>query len=131
MSIPFVLQTATPTTFGAWSHENEEVEGKIVITPGQICLPQGDALARELYERCLAIGHDSELREDWGPNLMSKVIPEMGLPPAMFGTPATFYPIDWISVVILAFPAAESMSNGSCAVLCSRLHINRSFNTAE
>jgi glycosyl transferase-like sugar-binding protein len=94
-----------PDQIRAWSHEREDVEGRIVITPGQLCLPKGDPLARELYRRCMSMGHDSELREDWGPNLMSKVVPEMGLPPAVFGTPATFYPIDWVATIVVALPS--------------------------
>jgi hypothetical protein len=94
-----------PDQIRAWSNESEEAEGRILIVPGQLCLPKGDPLARELYQRCLAIGHDSAQREDWGPNLMSKVVPELGLPPAIFGSPETFYPIDWISTVIVALPS--------------------------
>jgi Glycosyltransferase sugar-binding region containing DXD motif len=93
-----------PDQIRAWSNEREETEGKLVINPAQLCLPKGDPLARELYQRCIAMGTQSALREDWGPNLMSKVVPEMGLPPAVFGTPATFYPIDWVAAVIVALP---------------------------
>jgi hypothetical protein len=99
------LADAYPDQIRAWAHENEKVEGKIIVNAAQICFPKGDPLARELYQRCLAIGRQSELREDWGPNLLTRVIAELRLSPALFGTNASFYPIDWIGAVSLALPA--------------------------
>lgn len=93
-----------PDQIRAWANENEEIEGKVVINNAQMCLPQGDPLARILYDRCRSIGQEIVLREDLGPNLLTTVISEMDLPAAMFGTPETFYPIDWISAVTLALP---------------------------
>ncbi len=106
-----------PDQIRAWANENEEIEGKLVINAAQMCLPKGDPLAPQLYQRCLQIGHHSELREDWGPNLLTRVIVEMGLPAAIFGTSASFYPIDWIDAVSLVLPGHKgNVERKRCAV---------------
>lgn len=94
-----------PDGIRAWAQENMRVDGRTVINGAQICLPKGDPLATELYERSLAVKKNGAQREDWGPNLLSRVIPGFGLPANMFGTTSTFYPIDWISAFILALPS--------------------------
>jgi len=87
----------------AWAQENPRIYPP-TINGAQMALPKGDPLAKELYERCLARSKSYRIREDLGPNLLTEVIPKKGLPPSMFGTPETFYPIDWIGGFKLALP---------------------------
>ena len=93
-----------PDDIRAWAQENEKVERRVVINGAQMCMPPGDPLAAELYAQCRAVGHTSERREDWGPNLLTRVIVDLGLPPNQFGTTESFYPVDWISAFILMLP---------------------------
>jgi len=98
------MSSELPDGIRAWAQENEKVERKVVINGAQLALPKGDPLARLLYKKCVAIGTESPLREDWGPNLLTATLPSLGLPANMFGTTASFYPIDWISAFILMMP---------------------------
>lgn len=100
----FCLSAEIPSGIRAWAQENEQIEGKIIINGAQMSLPQGDHLALELYKRCVAIGSSSANREDWGPNLLTRVIMGLGLRPNVFGTTETFYPIDWIGSFTLISP---------------------------
>lgn len=93
-----------PNVERAWAQENPTLHPN-VICGAQMALRKGDPLAKALYERCLARSKSYAVREDLGPNLLGEVIPEFGLPPNVFGTPASFYPIDWISIFKLALPA--------------------------
>jgi hypothetical protein len=77
-----------------------------------LSFPKGDPLAKVLYEKCVAIGRKSKLGEDWGPNLLTRTILGLGLPADMFGTTATFYPIDWISAFTLMLPAYRDEIEG-------------------
>jgi hypothetical protein len=101
----FCMSDTIPDGVRAWAEENKRVERKTVINGAQMCLPKGDPLAAELYQRCLALGRTSAAREDWGPNLLSRVIPALGLPSNLFGSTETFYPIDWISAFALVLPS--------------------------
>jgi hypothetical protein len=77
-----------PDDIRAWAQENEKVERRVVINGAQMCMPPGT----------------SERRKDWGPNLLTRVIVDLGLPPNQFGTTESFYPVDWISAFILMLP---------------------------
>jgi hygromycin-B 4-O-kinase len=98
------MATDFPNVERAWAQENPRLHPNVVCG-AQMALRKGDLLARELYERCLARSKSYAVREDLGPNLLGEVIPEFGLPLNVFGTPASFYPIDWISILKLALPA--------------------------
>jgi len=98
------IATDFPSVERAWAQENPKIHPN-TINGAQMALRKGDPLARELYERCLARSKNYVVREDLGPNLLSEVIPEFGLPPNIFGTPTSFYPIDWISIFKSALPA--------------------------
>src|SRR5216684_1024602 len=95
----FCMSNDFPDGIRAWAQEN-----KTTIAGGQMCLPKGDPLAKTLYEECLAVGKNRALREDWGPNLLTRVIPGLGLPMNEFGSTSTFYPLDWISIFRLMLP---------------------------
>jgi Glycosyltransferase sugar-binding region containing DXD motif len=101
----FCVSAGIPSDIRAWAKENERVEGKTIINGAQMCLPKGDPLAMVLYKKCVARGIDSARREDWGPNLLTEVIPNLGLKPDVFGSTATFYPVDWISAFTLTLPS--------------------------
>lgn len=92
-----------PAGIRAWAQENPRLYPR-VVNGAQICLPSKDPLAKVLYERCLRLSKNFDTREDLGPNLLGDVILGAGLPPNMFGTPATFYPIDWIAIFKLVLP---------------------------
>ena len=92
-----------PTEIRAWAQENPKLYPR-VVNGAQICLPSGDPLAKVFYDRCLEVSKKFDVREDLGPNLLGDVILGAGLPPNMFGTPATFYPIDWIATFKLVLP---------------------------
>ena len=96
----FCMSHDIPDGIRAWAQENEKV-----INGAQMCLPKGDPLARKLYEECLAVSRNRALREDWGPNLLTRVIPSLGLPMSAFGSTSTFYPVDWISAFTLMLPS--------------------------
>lgn len=91
----------------AWAQENPRTHPP-TINGAQMALPKNDPLAKELYERCLARSQNYRIREDLGPNLLTEVIPKLGLPPSMFGTSETFYPIDWIGAFKFVLPRFRS-----------------------
>lgn len=104
VDVDTLCRTSEIPSTRAWAQENPSVLGDVIVNGAQMYLEKGDPLARILFERCRAIGVTSERREDWGPNLLTKVIVSEMLPLNVTGTSRTFYPIDWIAAFSLVMP---------------------------
>lgn len=98
------LSANIPIVDRAWAQQIPEINPN-AIGSGQIAFRKGDLLAVELYSRCLALSRTKfQPREALGPHLISATIKEMQLPPNIFGSPETFYPIRWIEMFKLWLP---------------------------
>jgi hypothetical protein len=90
------LSSEIPEVDDAWAREFPE-HSTTDIGTSQLALGQGSDLAQVLYVDCLALSRSEfPRRESLGPNLLSRVIEERGLPCDNFGSTALFYPIRWI-----------------------------------
>jgi hypothetical protein len=98
------LSPDIPTVERAWAQELPELNPAAVGT-SQLAMRKGDPLALELYARCLEISRGPfPHRESLGPHLISTTIRDLQLPPNVFGSPRTFYPIRWIEMFKLWLP---------------------------
>jgi hypothetical protein len=98
------LSESIPSFDRAWTRECPEHQPG-AVGAGQIALRKGDPIARELFERCLALSRTKfARREDLGPRLISAVIRDLGMPLDMSGAPDQFYPLKWIEMFKLWLP---------------------------
>jgi len=107
------LSANIPVVERAWAQELPEMDARIGTS--QIAMGKGDALALELYSRCLGLIRTASFtRESTGANLISSTIPEMRLPLNSFGKPGLFYPIRWIEIFKLWLPDYSSEVYARC-----------------
>jgi len=98
------LTSDIPEVQSAWAREFPEHSPSDIGT-SQLALGVGSDLAHTLYTECLALSRSAfDRRESLGPNLLSRIIGERGLPCDNFGTTARFYPIRWIEAFKLWLP---------------------------
>jgi hypothetical protein len=98
------LSSDIPEVDDAWAREFPE-HSPTDIGTSQLALGQGSDLSQVLYTDCLALSRSGfPRRESLGPNLLSRVIEERGLPSDYFGSPALFYPVRWIEAFKLWLP---------------------------
>jgi hypothetical protein len=98
------LSSEIPQVDSAWAREFPEYSPAELGT-SSIALREGSDLAKMLYEQCLELSRSGyKNRESLGPDLLSRVIGECGLPRDNFGSPALFYPIRWIEAFKLWLP---------------------------
>ncbi|WP_162914125.1 glycosyltransferase family 2 protein [Taklimakanibacter lacteus] len=97
------LSSDIPEVSRAWAQEKPEREAG-ALGSSQIAFPAGDSMVLELYRRCLENCRAGTLRHEIGPDLISDLVREQGLPTDLFGTPDTFYPIRWIEMFKLWLP---------------------------
>jgi hypothetical protein len=98
------LALEVPEVEAAWAQENPEAAPRAVGT-SQIALRAGSDLAQRLDAECYALSRSPlEFREVLGPKLLSRIIEELGLPPANVGSADTFYPVRWIEAFKLWLP---------------------------
>jgi len=98
------LSPDIPVVGRAWAQEIPERRAGAVGT-SQIAFAAGDSVVLELYRRCLELSKTGfPRRESLGPDLITNVVRERGLPTDVFGTSDTFYPIRWIEMFKLWLP---------------------------
>jgi len=98
------LSPDVPEMETAWAQENPEAAPK-AVGGGQIALRAGSDLAQRLDAECTALSRAPlEFREVLGPQLLTRIIEEFGLPTSNFGTADTFYPVRWIEAFKLWLP---------------------------
>jgi hypothetical protein len=98
------LSSDIPEVQSAWAREFPEHSPSDIGT-SQLALGVGSDLAHRLYTECLALSRSTfDRRESLGPDLLSRIVGERGLPRDNFGNTALFYPIRWIEAFKLWLP---------------------------
>jgi hypothetical protein len=96
--------TAFPACTHAWAQELPEMVPHKFGT-SQIKFPADDPLMERLDHECGQLRHTFKIREDLGPNLLSRVLGESPVPPGHMGEADTFYPLRWIETYKLWLPS--------------------------
>ena len=89
------LSDSIPDWEYAWTRDAPEAFPASVGS-AIIAFPKNDPVIQELYNRCHNLSVNFTDRDDLGPNLISYVLGELGLPLDMSVEPDMFYSLRWI-----------------------------------
>jgi hypothetical protein len=102
-----------PESDYAWAQELPEMAPHKIGT-SQIKFPAGDETMRRLRDECDQLRRTFTIREDLGPNLISRILADTPWPADRSGSADTFYPLRWIETYKLWLPCYRDEITATC-----------------